>query len=99
VASGSGSSSRALVAREESGISSLPERIAAAAAAAAASDAAEAELLEQQAAEKRARFPAYWLPSLTPTARSGELEDLKKEAAKMTKPRCLVGSEHGHESS
>ena len=97
MASGSGSSSRALVAREESGISSLPERIAA--AAATASDAAEAELLEQQAAEKRARFPAYWLPSLTPTARSGELEDLKKEAAKMTKPRCLVGSEHGHESS
>ncbi|CEH14201.1 Uncharacterized conserved protein [Ceraceosorus bombacis] len=83
-------------------LSSLPARIAE--ATRAAEDAAMAALAEEQAQAARAKFPSYWVPSLTPDLSNHQLsaenlEIKRKERAKLAKPRCLIGGEPGHATS
>ncbi|CAO1627856.1 unnamed protein product [Parajaminaea phylloscopi] len=73
-------------------LASLPAR--AHAWASAAEERAMAELEEEQRASRKSKLPSFWLPSLTPSEREGDV-DLRRVSEGMD-VRCRVADEHGH---
>lgn len=59
-----------------------------------AENAALAAIEEEQRLSRLSKLPAFWLPSLTPSEKQGQV-DLKSLRTSM-EPRCRVTSEHGH---
>lgn len=73
-------------------LASLPER------AQRLTQQAEDEALEaleaEQKASRRRKLPSFWLPSLMPSEKEGDV-DLNKVGSSL-EPRCRVENEHGH---
>ncbi|PWN22880.1 hypothetical protein BCV69DRAFT_280493 [Microstroma glucosiphilum] len=76
-------------------LASLPER------AQRLTQQAEDEALEaleaEQKASRRRKLPSFWLPSLMPSEKEGDV-DLNKVGSSL-EPRCRVENEHGHSIS
>lgn len=56
-------------------------------------------LSEEQAQAKRDRIPAYWLPSLTPSAETSKQEIVRRTEEALGKgmeTKCFVSDVHGH---
>lgn len=68
--------------------------IRAQAVARAAEEHALAEIEEGLRKQRKAKLPSFWLPSLTPSERQGQV-DLHQMTEGM-EVRCRVGSERGH---
>lgn len=77
---------------DASSLSSLPDR--AQAVAQAAEEEALAELEESQRSSRKSKLPSFWLPSMTPNEREGEV-DLASVGQGM-EVRCRVANERGH---
>ncbi|CAO1618267.1 unnamed protein product [Sympodiomycopsis kandeliae] len=75
-----------------SSVASLPER--ARKVAEEAEERALAAIEEEHRLSTRKKLPAFWLPSLTPSEKEGQV-DLKRLRTSL-EPLCRVGNEHGH---
>lgn len=75
-----------------SSLSSIPAK--AQSLAAAAEQRALSELEEAQRSSRKSKLPSFWLPSLMPSEREGDV-DLRAVSEEMG-VRCRVGSERGH---
>lgn len=73
-------------------LTSIPAR--AQSLALAAEERALATLEESQRASRKSKLPSFWLPSLIPSEREGDV-DLRKLTEDLG-VRCRVGSERGH---
>lgn len=73
-------------------LAALPER--AQQLARQAEDEALAALEAEQRAARRSKLPSFWLPSLMPSEKEGEVD--LRSLGNALEPRCRVSSEHGH---
>ncbi|PWN38033.1 uncharacterized protein FA14DRAFT_159795 [Meira miltonrushii] len=80
-----------------SSLSDLPARIAA--QAERRLEETMERLAEERTQAKRAKIPAYWLPSLTPSAETSKEEIVKRTEEALRKgleTKCYIGDKFGH---